>query len=110
MDSLLVLFCDVDDFCKGFLPIWQQQQLAGGRQHRQRARSLTGSEITPALARRRKCVHPDCLSPVALSRFQSLLLRAGAEILAGRVPRICQLYPVCGIHPVCACPAGDVPA
>ncbi len=49
MDSLLVLFCDVDDFCKVFLPIWQQQRLADGKKHRQRARSLTISEIMTIL-------------------------------------------------------------
>ena len=33
MDSLLELFCDVDDFCKRFLPIWNQQLLASGQKH-----------------------------------------------------------------------------
>ncbi len=28
MDSLLVLSCDVDDYCKVFLPIWNRQLLA----------------------------------------------------------------------------------
>lgn len=49
MDSLLVLFCDVDDFCKAFLPIWNQQLLASGQKQRQRARSLTISEIMTIL-------------------------------------------------------------
>ena len=49
MDSLLVLFCDVDDFCKAFLPIWYRQQLASGQKQRQRARSLTISEIMTIL-------------------------------------------------------------
>ncbi|GAP06441.1 hypothetical protein ATHL_01295, partial [Anaerolinea thermolimosa] len=39
MESLLVLFCDVDDFCQAFLPIWNQQLLASGQKQRQRARS-----------------------------------------------------------------------
>ena len=45
MDSLLELFCDVDDFCKAFLPVWNRQLLASGAKQRQRARSLTVSEI-----------------------------------------------------------------
>ncbi len=49
MDSLLELFCDVDDFCKAFLPIWNHQLLASGHKHRQRARSLTISEIMTIL-------------------------------------------------------------
>ena len=49
MDSLLVLLCDVDDFCKTFLPIWNRQLLVSGQKHRQRARSLTTSEIMTIL-------------------------------------------------------------
>jgi hypothetical protein len=49
MDSLLVLFCDVDDFCKEFLPVWNRQLLASGQKHRRRARSLTISEIMTLL-------------------------------------------------------------
>lgn len=49
MDSLLELFCDVDDFCKQFLPIWTQQLLATGQKQRLRAQSLTLSEIMTIL-------------------------------------------------------------
>jgi hypothetical protein len=31
MDSLLELFCDVDDFCETFEPSWNQQQLSSGQ-------------------------------------------------------------------------------
>ena len=49
MDSLLELFCDVDDFCKAFLPIWDQQLLSNGQKQRQRKRSLTMSEVMTIL-------------------------------------------------------------
>lgn len=49
MDSLLEMFCDVDDFCQEFLPIWSQQLFSSGEKHRQRARSLTLSEIMTIL-------------------------------------------------------------
>ena len=49
MDSLLELYCDVDDFCQQFLPIWNQHLLSSGQKHRQRARSLTISEIMTIL-------------------------------------------------------------
>jgi hypothetical protein len=49
MESLLELFCDVDDFCQAFLPFWNQQLLASGQKQRQRARSLTISEIMTIL-------------------------------------------------------------
>jgi hypothetical protein len=49
MESLLKLFCDVDDFCKIFVPVWEQQQIATGLKRRNRARSLTISEIMTIL-------------------------------------------------------------
>lgn len=49
MESLLELFCDVDDFCKNFVPVWEQQQIATGLRRRNRARSLTISEIMTIL-------------------------------------------------------------
>lgn len=44
-DSLLVLFCHVDDFCQLFLPRWQQQLVTQGVIHRNRSRQLCLSEI-----------------------------------------------------------------
>jgi len=49
MDSLLELFCDVDDFCQAFLPAWNRQMMTSGQKQRQRARSLTMSEIMTIL-------------------------------------------------------------
>lgn len=49
MESLLELYCDVDDFCQAFLPFWNQQQLASGEKQRQRARALSISEIMTIL-------------------------------------------------------------
>jgi hypothetical protein len=49
MDSLTELFCDVDDFCQLFVPIWRQQMCTAGEQQRQRERSLSLSEIMTIL-------------------------------------------------------------
>jgi transposase len=49
MDSLLELFCDVDDFCQSFMPAWQNQMLSAGVIQRQRDRSLSASEIMTIL-------------------------------------------------------------
>jgi hypothetical protein len=49
MESLLELFCNVDDFCKNFVPVWERQQIATGLKRRNRARSLTISEIMTIL-------------------------------------------------------------
>ena len=43
--SLLELFCDVDDFCQEFLPIWEQVQITNGVKTRRRDTQLTMSEI-----------------------------------------------------------------
>lgn len=47
--SLLELFCAVDDFCQQFLPSLQTQMVASERCQRQRARSLSVSEIMTIL-------------------------------------------------------------
>ncbi|MDN5270347.1 IS982 family transposase [Chloroflexus sp. MS-CIW-1] len=49
MDSLLELFCDVDDFCKVVLPIWQNRLLTSGAMQRRRKSSLSISEIMTIL-------------------------------------------------------------
>ena len=49
MDSLLELFCDVDDFCKVVLPIWQNRLLTSGAMQRRRKSSLSISAIMTIL-------------------------------------------------------------
>jgi hypothetical protein len=49
MESLTELFCDVDDFCQEFLPVWRKQLLSTGEVQRQRNRSLSVSEIMTIL-------------------------------------------------------------
>ena len=44
-DSILALFCHVDDFCQHFEPRWQQRLVTHGVVQRQRARQLCLSEI-----------------------------------------------------------------
>jgi len=45
MNKLVELYCDVDDFCKIFIPQWQKQLLEDGTQKRQRNGRMTTSEI-----------------------------------------------------------------
>jgi transposase len=47
--SLLELFCHVDDFCRTFVPPWQHLQLTSGVRRRDRARTLSLSEIMTIL-------------------------------------------------------------
>jgi hypothetical protein len=45
MSKLVELFCDVDDFCKVFIPQWRKQLLEDGTLKRQREGQMTTSEI-----------------------------------------------------------------
>ena len=47
--SLEDLFCDIDDFCRLFLPAWHRQLLTEGTRQRQRASRLTLGEILTIL-------------------------------------------------------------
>jgi len=47
--SLEDLFCDIDDFCRLFLPAWHRQLLTDGARQRQRASRLTLGEILTIL-------------------------------------------------------------
>jgi Transposase DDE domain len=49
MDKLVELFCDVDDFCRVFLPVWEQQCLENGTRQRKRPSRMTPSEIMTIL-------------------------------------------------------------
>jgi transposase len=49
MESLVELFCDVDDFCQGFLPVMEKKMISSGIRTRKRDRSLTVSEVMTLL-------------------------------------------------------------
>ena len=43
--EILPLFCDIDDFCQFFEPLWKKRLLASGARHRDRAPRLCLSEV-----------------------------------------------------------------
>jgi IS5 family transposase len=43
--DIITLFCDIDDFCKLFIPAWHRRQLTCGERKRRRATRLTASEM-----------------------------------------------------------------
>lgn len=49
MESLVELFCDVDDFCQDFMLIFEKHMLESGIIKRRRARSLAVSEVMTIL-------------------------------------------------------------
>ena len=49
MESLVELFCDVDDLCQDFMPVFEKHMLESGLIKRRRARSLAVSEVMTIL-------------------------------------------------------------
>ncbi len=78
--SLLELFCHVDDFCRAFVPQWQRGQIASGTIRRNRARSLSLSEIMTILIwfhcsgyRNFKTYYQEQVQPHLRSEFPALV-------------------------------------
>ncbi len=44
MDKLIDIFCDVDDFCHKFLPVWEAELIADGVKKRRRKSKMSTSE------------------------------------------------------------------
>src|SRR5215510_9160620 len=49
MDQLLAIFCDIDDFCKAFEPVYVRHLLHIGQRHRTRQTALALSELLTLL-------------------------------------------------------------
>ncbi|AFI85876.1 IS982 family transposase [Methylophaga nitratireducenticrescens] len=45
MDKLVEIFCDVDDFCRVFIPEWEKTLLQSGQRQRRRQGRMTPAEI-----------------------------------------------------------------
>jgi hypothetical protein len=99
--QLITMFCDIDDFCKAFEPVYTRHLLDTGRQHRRRQPALTLSEIMTILVafhgshyRTFKHYYTEYVAPhlhpyfptlVSYNRFVELLPRA-------LVPLCCYLH------------------
>lgn len=49
MERLEEIFCDIDDFCRVFIPQWHEYLLTSGQRERQRACRLSMGEIMTLL-------------------------------------------------------------
>ncbi|RAW86916.1 hypothetical protein [Photorhabdus laumondii] len=49
MNNLDEIYCEIDDFCQAFLPLWQQQLLDSGERQRYRHSTLSMSEVMTLL-------------------------------------------------------------
>lgn len=74
------MYCEVDDFCRGFLPVWERQLLEAGVKQRQRPAALTVSEgMTIVIAfhlsgyRTFKHFYLDCVSRYHRDAFPTLV-------------------------------------
>lgn len=99
--QLITMFCDIDDFCKAFEPVYTRHLLDTGRQHRRRQPALTLSEIMTILVAFHGShyrtfkhyyteyvaphLHPSFPTLVSYNRFVELLPRA-------LVPLCCYLH------------------
>jgi hypothetical protein len=77
MNKLVELFCDVDDFCKVFIPQWQKQLLENGTLKRQSSGRMTTSEIMKIVV---------IFHDFALQGFQKLLPYLCFSRLQRRLP------------------------
>jgi hypothetical protein len=75
------LCCDVDDFCKVFIPQWQKQLLDEGTQKRRRDSRLTTSEVMTI------SIEKDLLSTLIYPYQQSVLSAHLSKLLSGKVSR-----------------------
>jgi Transposase DDE domain len=99
--QLITMFCDIDDFCKRFAPVYTPHLLHAGHRHRLRRSALALSEIMTIVVyfphshyRTFKHYYTDCVIPrlrpyfptlVSYTRFVELLPRA-------LVPLCCYLH------------------
>jgi len=49
MDQLIAIFCDIDDFCQAFEPVYARRLLHVGQRQRARRTALTLSETLTLL-------------------------------------------------------------
>src|SRR5436309_7352511 len=86
MDSLVELFCVIDDFCHEFEPLWNRHLLTQGQKKRRRNTALSMSELMTLVVlfhqlrhRQFKCFYLD----YACRYQRSLMLSAGSDSSSG---------------------------
>lgn len=84
--NILPIFCDIDDFCLFFEPLWHKRLLADGLRHRQCSSSLCLSEIMTILVLFHSSGYRD------LKTFYTQHVQ---KHLAAAFPTPCELQPLC---------------
>lgn len=87
MNKLVELFCDVDDFCQIFIPLWEQQCLENGTRRRRRSCRMSPSEIMTILIAFHMSNH----------RISRASIWVSLECTTVRISGAPQLYPFLGV-------------
>lgn len=92
MGELISMFCELDDFCKWFEPLYQQRLLQDGQRQRARQGQLSLSEIMAIIVffHRSGCGYPGTLSSSRWVSCRWLSRRGGAISRDGLDPRLTQ--------------------
>src|SRR5580765_1194152 len=98
LDAVYAVFCSVDTFWRTFEPFWERELLATGRQRRS----------TP-LTCQRDHDHRHPLPSLGLPHLQSVLHAVCPGAVAGGVPAVGQLQPLCRVAPAWPAPAHRLP-
>lgn len=80
------LFCDIDDFCRDYLPEWKKTQIANGEKKRNRSKSLCESEIMPLVV---------YFQTSGYRTFKYFYLRHVVVYWRQAFPRVHRLQPIC---------------
>ena len=95
MHKLVEIFCDVDDFCHHFMPLWEQQLLTDGQRKRRRTGRMQASEIMTIIILFDQPNHRD---------FKNYYKGFVTQFYADAFPDLLKLHQVSGGHAGCSSP------
>src|SRR5437870_3531254 len=93
MDSLVELFCVIDDFCHEFEPLWNRHLLTQGQKKRRRNTALSMSELMTLVVLFHQLRH---------RQFKCFYLDYACRYLRAEFPRLPSYCRVVALMPRCA--------
>ncbi len=69
MNKIVEIYCDVDDFCRIFVPEWEKRCLTDGSRKRRRQGRMTSSEVITLII----CISTDVLVPTGSDKSHEKL-------------------------------------
>jgi len=103
--DILPVFCDIDDFCQFFEPLWKQRWLSSGERQRDLAGRLCLSEVMTIIV---------LFHASSYRNFKAYYTEQVMKQYAGTFPRLISyshfvelmpsaLVPLCGYLQICCC-------